>query len=202
MSGCSSPSRCFQRHWASLGITLFVVWMSGCQESLPPRVEPQGVLLADVSLLTTTIQFRSTDSSVFGTSGELLMQVENVYSDVLQDTALLQATVNMYLEDQPEAISTVIASYADVMNAFQVLQGQILTLGVDTSAVFVKTSQYRTAAGVPLWNGLPFTHHVLGKAEWLEAPPKTLVVDAFLQAYQRLPAIHVRKEFTVIFQIW
>ncbi|HXX65317.1 MAG TPA: hypothetical protein VEO56_16070 [Bacteroidota bacterium] len=201
MSGCSSLSRRRQRHWVQVGITLLVALLGGCQESLPPREEPQVVLRGDVSLLTTTIRFNATDSSLFGSSGELIMQVENIYSDVLQDTALLQATVSMYLEDEPQAVSTVIAGYPDVINSYQVLQGQILTLGVDTSVVFEKTSQYRTPSGVPLWQGLPFTHHDLGNAHWWEAPPKTLVVDALLQAYQRLPAIHVRKEFTVIFQI-
>lgn len=202
MSGCNSLSELLGQHRALKGVLLLALFGFGCQESLPPRLEPQGVLRADVSLLTTTIQFSSADSSVFGSSGELIMQVENVYTDVLQDTALVQATVTMYLKDQPGQVSTLTADDNDIVNYFQVLEGRILTLGVDTSVVMAKVSQYRTGAGVPLWNSLAFTLHQVGKAVWRESPPQVLVVDALLQAYQRLPAIHVRKEFIVIFQIW
>jgi hypothetical protein len=160
------------------------------------------VLSAGVDLLNTTIQCRLSDSTVFGNSGALIMQVRNTYTDVLSDSEQIQANVTLYLQSQPGPTATLSADRNDVPNSHQILRGNILTLGVDTSVVMIKVSQYKTSSGMPIWGLLPFTFHQVGNASWNEAAPQILVADALIQAFKKYPAIRVRKEFTVIFQIW
>jgi hypothetical protein len=89
-----------------------------------------------------------------------------------------------------------------VFNDYRILRGNILTLGVDTSVVMIKVSEYKTSDGIPIWSLLEFTYRHVGNGSWYEASPQVLVVDALIKTYKRFPAIRVRKEFTVIFQIW
>lgn len=183
-------------------LTLLALCAFGCEESLPPRQEPSEVLSAGVDLLNTTIQCRLSDSTVYGGSGALIMQVKNTYTDVLSDSEQIQANITLYLKSQPGLVATLSADRNDVTNYYLLLWGSTLTLGVDSSVVMIKVSQFKTSDGVPIWKLLDFTFHHVGNASWYETSPQVLVVDALIQVFKRFPAIKVRKEFTVVFQIW
>jgi hypothetical protein len=162
---------------------LFVAFMGGCDESLPPRIPPPTVLRQSLNvLLPTSIGVH--DSLPAGLGGAFEARVLNLYDDVLQDTARVRLTLEIFFDDDPTQRAHVQADEADV-TTWRLLQRGVLTMGVDTAVVIQKQWSHRTDAGVPFWSLVTLTPMVtLGGTPYLQSDPVRLTIQGTVQVFK------------------
>jgi hypothetical protein len=130
--------------------------MTGCDESLPPRVEPEDVLVASVDNLAGTVTFQIGATEPDGSNGAFFLQLRNIYDEVLQDSALVRGEIDVRLRDHPEYHTVVIADNRHLLNSW-IIRARIATLGPDSTANFLRQWDHRTAGGAPFWQFASFT---------------------------------------------
>jgi hypothetical protein len=164
-------------------LLIFAPW--GCDESLPPRNDPEQVLQTSFQVVFPgTVVIR--DSIPAGMPGAFSSSVKNVYREVLQDTQRVRLDVEVWLKDQPAARATIHATANDLVSPWLV-RGSLLTLGIDTAAVVQKQWSHRTDAGVPFWNYADmFPGVTMGGESYCESASLRFVARATVQAFKNV----------------
>jgi hypothetical protein len=144
--------RSSSRGRATLGRELVLatcVLMFSCDESMPPREDPQGFLQATLSAEGGIVAVASDSSIVRG--GWLIVHVKNTYNEVLQADAQIQVDVDLWRLDAPDERTSVRMSEQDVAGRWLVRNG-LTTLPPDSIALIVKDMNHNTSSGIPFWS--------------------------------------------------
>jgi hypothetical protein len=179
----------------SVALVLFVAFfLSTCDESLPPRVEPQRFLRAEYAFATGVVEIR--DSVAVGLGGAFTVSVRNLYAEVLQDSEAARVELDISLRDLPEQRGKAVATRRDLTDQSIVSRG-LLTLLPNVDAIFLKQWEHRTSTGRRFWEFVRLTQKVTPRGEpYLESDPVNLVASGKVQLFkakapERLPQIHV-----------
>jgi hypothetical protein len=174
---------------------------STCEESLPPREEPNVYLEAEYSVSTGVVEIR--DSAAVGLGGAFTVSVKNVYVEVLQENEFARAEIDVWLREMPEQRSKVIATRRELTDP-SIVYGGLLTLRPNARATFLKQWDHKTLGGRHLWEFVRLTQKYTPRGEpYLESDPLRLAASGKVQLFQargitKLPRI----EFELIYRIF
>jgi len=172
-----------------------------CDESLPPRVDPEVVLLPGIALSGEVVYVERAQVKRGGT---IVLSMRNAYDEVLSEEALVRANLAMSLREYPDSICSLTYGPMDLSTQGMVV-GNTLTLRVQEVAQLVRPCDHRTTAGTPFWElGIVFKERLTDKGvTYYESDSLHLVVSATLQLFKRVQAVRLpAKEFTVVYQLW
>jgi hypothetical protein len=185
--------------------TLFVLCAAlagwGCDESLPPREDPEVVLVPTMSLSGSVV---TVNGGRVASGGNILLSIRNVYDDVLSEKALVRGSVVLFLKERPDSVRILTYGYNDLVTQ-GLLIGTTFTLPVQKTAEFVQPWDQRTSGGSLFWElGVRFNRRTTSKGEvYYESDPLHLVVEASMQIFERVQASRfARREFTITYELW
>ncbi len=172
-------------------ITSWVLFCSGCDESLPPRSEPTQVIMASVAPPYAYIPVQ--DGVPTGTEGFLTASLTNIYDDVLQKEANIGGSIDVWLADNPQVHRTILLTARDLTHPS--LDGKLLTLKPGEAARVLAAWDQRTDEGIPFWNYVHRTHIVNATNDYYDTDPIEFVAQASIQVFANVqprtsPAIH------------
>jgi hypothetical protein len=175
-----------------LAIVSCVLLLSGCDESLPPRSDPTDILHASVAPPHEMIEMQ--DGVPIRDAGELIASLKNVYTEVLQKEANVEATLTIWMAKRSDVHRTI---HLTVQNmAYPVVVRKMLTLVPKDSARFVVWWDQRTDEGVPFWHYVSLTPKTgLNGQSYQDSDPIEFVAQASIQVFQNVqprtsPPIH------------
>jgi len=185
----------------ALILTTWTLGILGCEESLPPREEPSRFLEADLNAFSGVVVFR--DSIPVTNAGSFFLTLKNIYDDVLQEEAFVQATINVALMDEPDQRAVVRADQNNLLN-YWILRFNMVTLEPGTEAQFLKQWNHRTVDGIPFWEYVRLTQKFTDRGEpYLESEPMNFVAQGKVQIFKNVPPEPTRQiEFTLTYHIF
>jgi hypothetical protein len=143
------------------------------------------------------------DSLAQAYDGAFVGSIENTYTEVLQDTERVSMILEVYFKDDPSQRTHVTANRSDVMETSYV-KDVFLTLEPGRPLHILKQWSHKTDAGDWYWTYRPHQVKSLPSGEiYYETSPLTLVAEATIQGYKRVPAQHVGPyEFSVSYRFY
>jgi len=198
MSGCKSNSKLYI---ATLASAFFCVVLFACDESLPPRDDPQRYLQARLSVIQGVVTI-DLDGRITN-AGVLTLTAKNTYNEVLQAETLLEGEVEVWLRDDPNQRAVVRLDRSDLMNSW-IVGGGLTTLRPDSPAVFVKQWSHMTTGGAPLWGFVGLTPRVTAHGvPFCESGPVHLVAEGSVQLFKNVAPVKTAQiEFTLVYQVF
>lgn len=182
-------------------VSTLALLVSTCEESLPPRNEPQRFLQANYSVATGVVEIR--DSAAVGLGGAFTISVKNIYVEVLQDSEYARADIDVWLRDFSEQQGKVVSTKRELTDPSLVSGGQ-LTLRPNVTATFLKQWEHRTIGGRRFWDFVRLTLKSTPLGEpYLESDPVNFVATGRVQLFktkgpERLPQI----QFALVYRIF
>ncbi len=130
--------------WSLIVVALLLL---NCDESLPPRDDPQNFLAARISTSGGPVTIYVPDV-IYG--GTIRIELTNLLDEVLEADFSVWVTVQMWPKGFPDQIVTIVAGPADLQTPW-IIHGGLLTLTPDSPAVFLKQWSQRADDGTPMW---------------------------------------------------
>lgn len=180
-----------QTHLSIVPFLLTLV-LSTCEESLPPRNPPQDYLDVTFTASSSAVEIR--DSTVTGLGGAMVVGVKNIYVEVLQDSEYARADLDVWMRDQPEQRTHVVATRRELTNSGLIVRG-LLTLRPNETATFLKQWSHRTTSGRWFWEFVRLTPKITQTGQrYLESDTVHLIAEGKVQLFkatapERLPRI-------------
>lgn len=134
----------------------FILALGGCDEDFPPRTMPQEFLDAHLSAENATFSIGTTSP---GSGGTLTLFATNLHDEVLQDSANIQATIDVWLESNSDIRESISLGPLNLVD-FTVLRGRFVVLGPDSSVILRKQMTHRTTDGSGFWQHVPLTRGI------------------------------------------
>ncbi len=133
------------------------------------------------------------DSANVGFFGGVNIAVTNIYDEVLQDSALISGSVELWMEDDPTQRATIPISVTALQNPSIVFQGQ-LTLRVNQTAFFAKQWSQRTDDGIYFWRFVNLTKYVdsMGRVYFVSDSIR-FVARASMQIFQKAQSVRTQE---------
>jgi hypothetical protein len=192
-----------KRAWAALVVsicaTLFVV-ITGCDEVLPPRDDPQDILSADYFVIEGTVVVR--DSQVVSSEGTFITRFVNKHSEVLQAEEGVAIDIEVWMKDQPANIAHVHGDKMSLTKA--VVSGGLLTLRPRDTVSSALRWSHRTDSNRPFWNFVNLHPRVTQRGELYQASdPIRFVAQGTLRTFKARAALKLPEmEFTLVYNIF
>jgi len=183
-------------------LAVALLW-AGCEESLPPRVDPPEVLHPDVRMVGNTISLTGYDNDTLFTGGNVRLSVTNVYDEVLSEDALIRATVTLYLKGYPDSVRTLRLGLDDLVSP-PGFYGPVLTIGVHERVELLAVWDQRTDNGTPFWT-FPRYHEALDSKgrTYYQSDTIPMVVTTSMQVFERVQSLEiVRRELPVVYELY
>jgi len=174
-----------------------------CDESLPPQETPPVPLRATLEVLAFGPYVTIRNGAPTGTAGAFQVSVTNVYDEVLQDSATVEAALEVWLRDRPE-IRTAVRADVSNLTTSRVVLGGITTLEPDSTAIFLRQWSHRTQDSIPYWDYVT-THPMMtvGGIPFCLSDTLHFMVRGSVRLFKFEPSlIFPEQEFSVIYQIF
>jgi hypothetical protein len=174
-----------------------------CQESLPPQEQPPVALRASLEVLSFGPYVTIRNGAPTGTAGAFQIGVTDVYDDVLQDSATVEATLEIWLKEMPAIRTTVTATIIDLTTP-QFVQRNIMTLEPDSTAVILKQWAHRDQDSIPFWEYVSTRlTSTTGGIPFCESDPVHFVVRGSVRLFRYSPPIiFPEQEFSIVYQVF
>ncbi len=184
-------------------VVLAVLW-TGCEESLPPRVDPPEVLHPDVGMVGDIISLHGYggDDTLF-TGGNVRLSMTNVHDEVLSEDALIRATVTLSLSVKPDSVRTLQLGRDDLV-APPGFFGPVLTLGVHEHVELMGVWDQRTDNGTPFWT-FPTYHEAFDSKgrTFFQSDTISMVVTTSMQVFERVQPLEIiKRELPVVYELY
>jgi hypothetical protein len=183
-------------------VVLAVLW-TGCEESLPPRVDPPEVLHPDVQIVGDIISLHPFDNDTLFTGGNVRLSMTNVHDEVLSEDALIRATVTLHLSVKPDSVRTLHLG-RDELVAPPGFFGPVLTLRVHERVELMGVWDQRTDNGTPFWT-FPAYHEALDSKgrTFYQSDTISMVVTTSMQVFERVQPLEIiKRELPVVYELY
>jgi len=175
----------------------------GCEESLPPRIDPEEVLHPDVQIVGNTISLHGYDHDTLFTGGNVRLFVTNVHDEVLSEEALIRATVTMHLKQKPDSVRTLELGRENLVLPAGFF-GSVLTIGVQERVELLAVWDQRTDGGTPFWT-FPLYHEAYDSKGRVFYQSDTLYmsVTTSMQVFEKVQALEIiHRELPVVYELY
>jgi len=186
-----------------LPAVVFAVLWAGCDESLPPRVDPPEVLRPDVQMVGNTISLIGYDHDTLFTGGNVRLSMTNVHDEVLSEDARIRATVTLHLKVKPDSVRTLHLGLDDLV-APPGFFGPVLTIGVQERVELLAVWDQRTDNGTPFWT-FPQYHEAFDSKgrPYYQSDTIPMVVTTSMQVFERVQPLEiVQRELPVVYELY
>ena len=173
----------------------------GCDESLPPRDDPQGYLHASLSVEGGVVTVAGDGSISRG--GALTVGVTNSHDEVLQAEASVLVDVEVWMRDAPDRYALAQLDERNLVTAWLV-RGGLTTLPPGSTGRLAGQWSHRTVSGEPFWNFVQ-QRQKIGKngVPFMESDPVVLEAQASVRLFKGIAPIQTsRVQFTLVYQIF
>ena len=172
---------------------MLALLLLSCDEQLPTREDPPSILIPNISIEPGPAILE--DSVNSGRGGIINIDVTNIYDEVLQDTAQIRGTLEIWMRTDPTKRATVSFDERALQNISSLFRG-ILTIRVNERIFFVHQWSHRTNEGEYFWRYVPVTLKVDSQGNsYLESDTIYMAASASIQVFKKaqpieLPEIH------------
>ncbi len=143
----------FRLRWTSFFVFVCcAVSMVSCDEQLPTREDPPSILVSSFSIEPGPAILEDSVSS--GRGGLITMEVTNVHDEVLQDTALIRGTVELWMRTDTTKRATITFDERALQNITTLFRG-VLTIRTGEKIYFVHQWSQRSDEGEFFWRYVP-----------------------------------------------
>lgn len=198
----------------SLFIGLLAVGCSiavqGCDETLPPRIEPERFLKASLYVQPNSIVNVFIDSAttgfpitINGSSGSINVSLKSYYNEVLEERPSINAKVDVWLTSDPSIRTTVLFSEANVDYPYIEPNG-LLTLLPGDSVSMSKQWHHIADVGRAFWNYVQLRGRIDGTGRFFyESAPVRYTAVGTVQVFENVPAERTAPyEFELVYHIY
>lgn len=176
---------------------VLLVFFASCEESLPPREDPPQVLTASLSVEPGPAILE--DSISVGRGGTINMDVTNLYDEVLQDTAQIRGTVDVWMRTDTTRRATIRFDERALLSG-GALQHHVLTIRVNQKIYFAHQWSHRTDDSVYFWRFANLTLYYDGQGRPYYASDTLLMAArGSLQVFKKVQPIQLPE---VHYSIW
>lgn len=178
-----------------------LVFLVACDESLPPRIEPEQFLIPSLSVENGPVILDG--GVVVGPGGSLRAALRNTYNEVLQSEARAEVVFEVRLAQRPEKKATVVFGAGNIVTD-RVIIGSLATLGVDSSVVFFGQWSHATDDG-------EFFHRFVNSETLVDSrgrpyrrsEPVEFLADASIQLFRGVPAERIKNiRFSLVYHVY
>jgi hypothetical protein len=156
-----------------------------CDESLPPRNNPDVVLIPSMRVTAGVV---SVDILGNTSGGNVVLRAVNVYNEALSEKQNIRGIVALRLKGLTQ---TMLYTSSDLQNT-KVLSGNTLTVLPKDSVVLFRLWDHITDMDVPFWSVLSFTEKTTTNGRvYYESDTAWIQITATLQLFERVPAMPV-----------
>lgn len=157
-----------------------------CDESLPPRRSPTDFLKWELSIVGAGQPLVIRDWAPVNFQGGIRFRVTNLYDEVLQDSAVLEGRVQVWIKGRPQIRSEFPVTILDLMTR-KMVAGRILTIGVDSTLEMVHVWDYfDDKSDRPMWQYTTlYPDQTEGGTPFCRSDPITLVFRCSLRIFKR-----------------
>jgi len=192
--------------------SILIAFSLGCEESLPPRIEPEQALSAQVQASSYQRVIGGFGlGNVFSTleNAHANIRIHNLYDEVLEDSARISGTLRVWLEEHPETGFTVRLTPQMIWGPVQIHNGMITlephgSPGGRDSLSFKVFLPHKTDDGVFLFYlvGRSWYQELNGSWYFLSDSIK-LVADASIQVFEKVQAIKTKQtRFSLAYKVY
>lgn len=165
---------------AGFGLSSFA-----CDESLPPRNNPDVVLIPSMRITAGVV---TVDILGNTNGGNVAIRAVNVYNEALSEKQNIRGIVALRLKGLTQ---TMLYTSSDLQNT-RVLSGNTLTILPKDSVVLLRLWDHITDMDVPFWSVLSFTEKTTTNGRvYYESDTAWIQITATLQVFERVPAMQV-----------
>jgi hypothetical protein len=182
---------------------VLVLACAGCEESLPPRVDPVEVLRPDVQIIGNTISLRRFGSGTNLTGGDFRLSTTNLHDEVLSGEALIRGTVALYLKQKPDSVR-ILDLGPDNLVRPSMLVGSVLTIGVNERVELLAVWNQRTDGGTPFWM-FPLYHEAYDSKGrvFYQSDTVYMSVTTSMQVFEKVQALKIiQREIPVVYELY
>ncbi len=171
-----------------------------CEETLPPREKPKDFLVATIALNPGPVVIQ--DGTGAAREGSFVLELKNLFDEVLQDSALVRGTIEIWLKNNPSQRRLIICTEGDVSN--NVVRFGLATLGVDSSARLTKAWNHKTDEGIPFWSFGRLSPRIShGGVPYCESDPLQFVASATVQLFKNVQPERTQQiEFSLTYWVF
>ena len=182
---------------------ILLLSLCACTESLPPPQQPPVVLSGSLQMLLFGPSIPIRNGAPTGTAGGFEIRVTNIYDEVLQDSATVEATIDISLKDRPD-IRTVVNADVGNLTTWEMLAGDILTIEPGSTAILLKQWTHRTQDGIPFWEYVPtFTAFTTGGVPYCQSDSVRYLVRGSVRLFKYAPSVlFPPQEISVTYQVF
>jgi hypothetical protein len=182
---------------------LAMVFGLSCDEALPPRDRPPVVLAGEVNIVNAAKPIVIRDGVPMGTLGAIEIRVTNIYDDVLQDSSILEGRVEIWMKARPEVRAEILLTESDLVT-YRLMNGKILTIGVDTTLVMLRQWTHRSVEGIPIWEYVDLDPGMTpGGMPYCISDPITFVIRCSLRVFKSYGQIQIDdKEVQLTYEVF
>ena len=201
MSGFKLSSDTLRSMLGRCDLVLLCAVSLTCDESLPPRGDPQSILQASLSVVEGVVMVQPDGNP--SNAGVFTLTVRNMYNEVLQADALLEGQIEVWLKDDPARRTVVQLNRSDLANS-QIASLNVTTLRPDSPAVFVKQWSHMTMDGRPMWAGARLHPRVTNHGvKYCESEPVSFVAGGTMRLFKNVAGVKTDQiRFALIYQIF
>lgn len=183
---------------------------TSCDESLPPRIEPERFLKASVYVAPNSVVnvFIDSNASGFpitinGSSGSLGLVLKSFFNEVLEDKPFIKGEIDVWLTSQPTIRTSVLLTEINVDYPY-IEPGGFLTLLPGDSVSMSKQWNHIADVGRGFWNFVQLRGRVDGTGRfYFESAPVRFTATASMQIYENVPAEKTAAyEFELIYHVY
>jgi hypothetical protein len=183
---------------------------SGCDETLPPRIEPGKFLKASLHVKPNSVVNVFIDSNavsipitINGPSGSLELSLKSLFNEVLEEKPFISGTADVWLTSQPTVRTKVIFTEVNVEYPYIEPNGY-LTMVPGDSLAMAKQWTHIADNGRGFWNFVQLRNRVDGTGRfYFESAPVRFTAVATVQAFENVPAEKTEPyEFSLVYNIY
>ncbi len=182
----------------------------GCDESLPPRNEPERFLKASLFVQPNSVVNVFIDSAmtgfpitINGTAGSINVSLKSFYNEVLEARPAVNGKVDVWLTSEPTIRTSVLFGEADVDHPYIEPNG-FLTLLPGDSVSMTKQWHHIADVGRGFWNYVQLRGRVDGTQRfYYESAPVRYTAVATVQVFDNVPAERTEPyEFELVYHVY
>jgi hypothetical protein len=189
--------------WAILGI--ISATLASCDETLPPRNDPENFLAASLGVMgnVVTMYAMSSDTVAPQSDGGFTLGLKNLHDEVLQGKAHVEGRIEVWVKDNPLHRAAVIADVRDLITA-GVVVGDTATLGVDSTARFIRQWSRRTTERNFFWEYVRLSPKVTSNGvPYCESDSIHFVARATIHLFENTPPQKTPEiQFVLVYKIF
>ena len=178
---------------------IFIIPFTGCDETLPPRDDPQNFLEVSFDAIDGTVVLDHGVTLLSSDPGGFFVSVKNLHDEVLQAEEEISIDIDFWIVENPGTGGTTHGDRARLQDQTMIQYGNLLTIEPESSATFFMQWDH---AGLKLWEYSTLTLKIQPGNPldfyWFESGPLTLSAEGTARLFKNIASLELQQDLFVI----